>query len=205
MLKSLILFASAITVSASGFFFYNLNTGVSQNERPTCIGIFDSKNSRAYWIVDGKSVWKPLDECAWVAQNTTDKPPSTYYFNTNSLDVSWTRPDSLSWVKMNASAEASFYINKINKATTRVRPSVLGHDDKTRGATYYVDSKGKVSWDKPVDAQWIEQFDESAKRPYYHNAILNMTVWELPEKASIAWAVWHDFTEIGNAMTPSEL
>ena len=205
ILKSLVFLSSLLSVSATGYFWYNLNTGKSQSERPDCIGIFDSNNNRAYWIVDGKSVWKPTDECAWVAQNTTDKPPSLYYFNTNTMDVSWERPDSLSWVKMNASAQAAFYLNKVSKETTRIRPTVLGHEDKARGATYFVDSKGKVTWSKPIDAQWIEQFDENAKRPYYHNPVLNKTTWELPKDASLAWQVWHDFSTVGNAVNPSEL
>ena len=155
-MRLIALLASLALVYAkdAGYFWYNLNTGESSNSLPACVGIKDPKNGdRAYWIHGDKPTWVPTEECAWSAANTTDKTVQTYYFNSESKAVQWERPDSLSWVKMTKDESKKFYVNSQTKETVRQIPPVLGHQDKARGATYYLDSKGNPSWDVPVEAQ----------------------------------------------------
>lgn len=42
----------------------------------------------------------------------------------------------------------------------------------------------------PPEHQWVEYMDTHYKRPYYHNGILDQTVWELPQDAKLR-AEWH--------------
>jgi hypothetical protein len=191
-----------LAVARDSYYFYNLNTGASQHDLPACVGIKDptqagTKNSeRPYWIVDGKAVWEPSTDCAWNAANTTDIPPQTYYFNSASKAVQWERPDSLAWVNMSKSEADKFYVNSVTTETTRTLPKVLGHEDKVRGATYYLDKDGKASWTVPIEAQWIKAESEEHGRPYFYNPVLNQQTWELPANASIAWQTWYSYEPI---------
>jgi hypothetical protein len=200
-MRPVALLASLALVRAS--FFYNLNTGESQSTLPACIGIKDRKNDdRPYWIVDGQPVWTPTEECAWHEAETKDVPPQAYYYNSVTHEVAWNRPDAMSWVNMSREEADKFYVNRITTETSR--PGVLGYEDKARGATYFLDKNGKVTWDRPVEAQWIKHHGGDHEREYFVNPVLNLTVWELPANASIAWQEWHDYKHIVTVF-PDEL
>jgi len=205
-MKTVVLLSLLSLASADkSWYFYNLNTGESSNDLPACVGIMDPKNERPYWIVNNVPTWEATPECSWHAANTSDIPPNSYYFNSLTMAVKWERPDALSWVNMSRDPNKMFWINSVTTETTRKTPKVLGHEDKTRGGTYYIDKNGKVTWDKPVEAQWIEGRSEShGGQPYYYNPILNKTVWEMPPESSIAWQTWHDFEHITH-VTKDEL
>lgn len=190
LLLALVAGATASAALQNGddhLWYYNTLTGRSQAERPQEMAILTEDGNR-YWVVEGEATWTPPEEWAWVARESPDG--HAFWENTVTKETQWEQPSAAAWTVR--SSNRYFYHNQVTKVSTREKPSVLGHDDTERNATYFSDPDGETTWDPPKDAAWSRHHSEEHGREYYANSKTKEVAWDIPAESNLAWIKWHE-------------
>jgi hypothetical protein len=174
-----------------GFWFNNV-TGVSSWDRPEALGHESTEHAGAvYWIADdGKATWDPPVAHAWRAlASTTDGTP--YFENTKTKEVTWTRPEALSWSRR--SVNKTYWWNVVTGEARRDAPTDLVGFSHESGHVYFLTPSGASTWDRPAAAAWAEATsDKHDGRVYWYNSVTGETVWERPANSNVAWQMYHE-------------